>query len=102
MDGLWLVAAGLKAAGFVLALAGVMLIALQIGQQRGRGPLHRRLRDSGGPWRRRVGAPWRASPPAASWTPPRGPSPPASSARKRSFRPWNQPGGSIRPADFSD
>ena len=48
MTGLWFVAAGLKAAGFALALAGVMLIAVQIGQRRDPGPLHRRLE---GVWR---------------------------------------------------
>ena len=45
MTGLWFVAAGLKAAGFALALAGVMLIAVQVGQRRDPGPLHRRLEE---------------------------------------------------------
>ncbi len=43
MNGLWLVAAGLKAAGFILAFASIMLIALQIGQRRDPGPFHRWL-----------------------------------------------------------
>ena len=43
MTGVWFVAAGLKAAGFVLALAAVMLIVLQIGKGRDRGPVHRCL-----------------------------------------------------------
>jgi hypothetical protein len=45
MTGLWFVAAGLKAAGFALALAGVMLIAVQVGQRRDPGPLHRWLEE---------------------------------------------------------
>ena len=57
MTGVWFVAAGLKAAGFALALAGVMLIALQIGKGRDRGPVHRCLE---GVWRALATTGWGA------------------------------------------
>ena len=57
MNGLWFVAAGLKAASFVLALVGVMLIALQIGQRRDGGPLHRGLEEF---WRTAATTGWGA------------------------------------------
>ncbi|MDP6788597.1 MAG: hypothetical protein QF830_03105 [Rhodospirillales bacterium] len=49
MTGLWFVAAGLKAAAFVLALAAVLLVALQIGQRR----------DPGGPFHGWLDGVWR-------------------------------------------